>query len=124
MEGSKTQRIVGWILSGLVTIFLIGPSAMGKFTEWEGKEEMFSKLGFTTDVMFKIGILEVIVAILYIIPRTSFLGAILVTGYLGGAVVTHVRINDAFVMPIVMGVIAWVGLALQRPAIWSLLLGR
>ena len=57
--------------------FVIGASAMGKFTEWEGKEEMFAKMGFTTDLLFKIGIVEVLVALLFIVPRMGFLGAIL-----------------------------------------------
>ena len=51
MAGSKTQRIVGWVLSGLLAAFLIGGSVMGKFLEWEGKEEMFEKLGLTTDLV-------------------------------------------------------------------------
>ena len=67
--------------------------------------------------------LEVILAVLLVSPRTGFLGAILLTGYLGGAVITHVRIGDAFIMPIVMGIVMCVGLALRQPAIWSLAVG-
>ena len=59
MKLSKS-KLTGWILSGLLALFLIGASAMGKFTEWEGKSAMFKKMGFTTDLMFKIGIVEVI----------------------------------------------------------------
>ena len=54
MVPSKKQRIIGWILSGLVALMLMGPSAMGKFTDWEGKEKMFADMGFTTELMFKI----------------------------------------------------------------------
>ena len=123
MVPSKKQRIAGWILSGVVALFLIGPSAMGKFLEWKDKDAMFAKMGFTTDLMFKIGILEVALAILYLIPRTSFLGAILLTGYLGGATVTHVRIGEPFFMPVVMGVLMWIGCALRYPMIFSLACG-
>ena len=124
MSGSKVQRIIGWVLCGLTTIFLIGPSAMGKFTEWEGKNEMFAKFGFSNELMFQIGILEVVLALLLVLPRTGFIGAILLTGYLGGAAAVHIRVNDAFIMPIIMGVVMWVGLALRQPAIWSLAVGN
>lgn len=121
---SKKQKIAGWVISGLVAAMLIGPSAMGKFTEWEGKEAMFAKMGFTTDLMFRIGILEVLVAVLYLIPRTAFLGAILITGYLGGAIVTHVRVQDPFIMPVIIGVVMWIGLGLRLPQIFSLASGK
>lgn len=123
MGGSKTARIVGWGLSGLLAAFLCLASAMGKFTEWEGKAEMFGKLGFTTEVMFRIGLVEVLVAVLFLVPRTGFWGAILLTGYLGGATVTHVRVGDPYFVPIVIGVVAWVALGLRDPRIFSLALG-
>jgi len=123
MRGSKSE-IVGWILSGLLALMLIGMSASGKFTEWEGKAQMFEKLGFTNDVMFKIGIVEVAITVLFLIPRTSFLGAILLTGYLGGATVTHLRINDPFLFPIIMGIVVWVALGLRNPTVFSLALGK
>jgi hypothetical protein len=120
MTGSKTQRIVGWVLTALLGLFLIVGSAVGKFIEWEGKAEMFAKFGITTELVFKIGILEVIITVLFLIPRTAFLGAILLTGYLGGAMFVHIRVGDPFVMPLVMGVVIWVALALRRPEIWRL----
>ena len=74
--------------------------------------------------MFKIGVLEAVLALLYLIPRTSFLGAILLTGYLGGATVTHLRIADPFFFPPIIGVLMWVGCALRRPLIFRLALGK
>lgn len=120
---SKKQRIAGWIVSGIIALFLIVPSAGGKFAEWEGKEAAFAKMGFSTDVMFKIGILEVVITLLYLVPRTSFLGAILLTGYLGGATVTHVRVAEPFVAPIIIGVVMWIGCALRKPEIFRLVTG-
>jgi uncharacterized membrane protein YphA (DoxX/SURF4 family) len=121
---SKVQRIAGWVLSGLLALFLIGVSAVGKFTDFPQKEEMFAKLGFTADTVKAIGIVEIVVTLLFLIPRTAFLGAILLTGYLGGAICTHVRIGDPFYFPIVLGVLVWVALALRQPVIWSLALGK
>ena len=120
-KSSKSQ-IAGWVLSGLVSVFLAGPSAIGKFVEWEGKAKMFDHIGFTNDVIMKIGVLEIILAILFLIPRTGFLGAILLTGYLGGATVTHVRVGDPYFMPIVIGVVMWIGMGLRRPAVFSLVI--
>jgi DoxX-like family len=122
MTKSKS-KLTGWILSILLALFLIGASASGKFTEWEGKAQMFEKMGFTTDLMFKIGILEVIIAILFVIPRTGFLGAILLTGYLGGATLTHLRVGEPFFVPILIGVVAWVALGLRQPKVFALALG-
>ena len=65
MTGSKTQCLLGWILSGLSAAMLTGAGASGKFTEWEGKAVMFEKMGFTTELIFKIGIVEVIVTVLF-----------------------------------------------------------
>lgn len=121
---TKKMRITGWVITAVVAFFLIVPSAGGKFAEWEGKEAMFTKMGFTTELMWKIGILEVVLALLLLVPRTSFLAAILLTAYLGGATVTHVRIDDAFFMPPLMGVVMWVGLALRRPEIFALAAGK
>jgi hypothetical protein len=118
------SRIVGWVLTGLVFLLLVGPSAMSKFLEWEGKEEAFAKAGFTVELMQKIGVLEVAIALLYLIPRTSFLGSILLTGYLGGAVVTHLRVGEPWFMPVVIGVVAWIGVALRTPGVFCLTLGK
>lgn len=114
---------IGWGLSILLAAFLIVVSASGKFVEWEGKEEMFEGMGFTTELMMQIGVLEVIIALLFLVPRTAFLAAILLTGYLGGATVTHLRVGEPFVFPIVIGVVAWIALGLRRPEIFTLAVG-
>jgi DoxX-like family len=121
MNMKKTQ-IAGWILSFLIAAFLIFASALGKFTEWEGKAAMFEQIGYSTDTMVKIGIVEVSLAILFLIPRTAFLGAVLLTGYLGGATATHVRVGEAFFMPIIVGIVVWIALGLRRPEVFALAL--
>jgi hypothetical protein len=123
MSGSKRARIAGFVLSVLVALLLAGPSAISKLTQWEGKAENFAKLGWTEDVMFKIGIVEVAIALLFMIPRTAFIGAILISAYLGGAVATHVRVGDAFVAPIIIGIVVWVALGLRNPDIFRLAFG-
>lgn len=120
MASAKAQRIVGWVLSGLLALLLAGPSAMGKFTDWEGKAEMLEKMNFSNETLFKIGVVELAVTALFLIPRTAFVGTILLTAYLGGAVVTHVRMGDAFIMPIVVGVVAWIALGLRQAGVFGL----
>ncbi len=123
MTSSKKIQIAGWVLSVLITLFFCVASATGKFTEWEGKSEMFAKMGWGEDVMVKIGIIEVAIAILFLIPRASFIAAILLTAYLGGAIATHVRVGEAFYFPLVFGVLVWLALGMRRPAIFRLALG-
>ncbi len=120
---SKTQNIIGWVLTGLIGLFLIGASGIPKFVDFPGKTEMFEKLGITAEIAPSIGVVEIAVTILFLIPRTSFLGAILVTGYLGGAVWAHLRVGDPWFFPIIIGVIMWIGLGLRRPTIFALALG-
>jgi hypothetical protein len=123
---SKTKTIVGWVLSALAGLFLIGASGVPKFFDFPGKEEMMAHLGLGLDLLPTIATIEIAVAVLYLIPRTSFLGAILTTGYLGGAVVTHLRVGDGLfeiLFPVMLGAILWTGLALRKPILFSLLLG-
>lgn len=114
------SRIAGWVLSVLLAAFLIVASASGKFMEWEGKAEMFGKMGWSNDVMFKIGVVEVAIAILFLIPRTAFIGAILLSAYLGGAVATHVRVGEPFIAPIVIAVVMWIALGLRDRRVFAL----
>ena len=115
----KAMKITGWVLSILIAAMMIFLSAPGKFMDFEGKEEMFAKLGWGIEVMKTIGVIEIAVAILYLIPRTAFIGAVLVTAYLGGAIATHVRVNDHFIMPVIMGVLVWVALGLRDGRIFT-----
>ncbi len=123
MARSKT-KIAGWILSVLLSAFLILGSASGKFVDWEGRAEAFDHIGYTEDVVFKIGFVEVVIAILFLVPRTAFVGAILLSAYLGGATATHVRVGDPFFVPIIIGVVAWVALGLRDPRVFAMAFGK
>ncbi len=79
----KKSVVAGWVLSVLVAFFLSVVSAYGKFFDFPGKEEMFAKLGWAPGVMTYVGVVEVAIALLFLVPRTAFLAAILITGYLG-----------------------------------------
>lgn len=121
---TKTQRIIGWVLTALVGLFLIGASGIPKFMDFPGKADMMTKLQIPLDLLTTLGVIEVSVTVLYLIPRTAFLGAILTTGYLGGALWTHLRVDDTWYFPIIIGVLMWLGLALRHPVIFRLILGQ
>jgi len=80
-----------------------------------GGDERLTHYGFTDRAGMFIGITALACAVLYLLPPTAVLGAILVTGYLGGAVVTHVRAQEPFFIPILFGVVIWLGLFLRDP---------
>ena len=73
----------------------------------------FERLGYPAKLTIVIGIIELACTVLYIIPRTTILGAILLTAYMGGATATHVRIGDLFLIPVVLGIMVWLGLYLR-----------
>jgi hypothetical protein len=83
--------------------------------------EEFARLGYPESLVLGIGLLELACTAVYVIPRTSILGAILLTAYLGGATATHVRIGDPFFSPIVVGVLVWGGLFLRDDRLRALI---
>lgn len=111
---SKTTLWIGRIVSGLPALFLLVDGAM-KLVKPAVVVEGTTKLGYSESVIIPLGIVLILCTILYLIPATSVLGAILLTGYLGGAVATHVRTGEAafpIVFPIILGALLWFGLYL------------
>jgi DoxX-like family len=118
---SKAQVWGGRVASGLVVVGLL-MSAFMKVSHQPPMVENFEKhLGYSASALTPIGLVEIACTILYAIPQTSVLGAVLLTGYFGGAIATHVRIGEPFVAPLVLGVLVWVGLFLRDPRIRALL---
>jgi hypothetical protein len=111
----------GRVLSGLVSLFLLidgGARLAGARPYIEG----LSKAGYDPGLAPWIGIALVGSTLLYLFPRTAILGAILVTGYLGGATATQVRLGDPwFLFPIFLGVLTWGGLWFRYPGLRALL---
>lgn len=103
---------IGRVLSGLISA-LFTFSAIMKFSGAEELKKEMVKFGIDEKLIQPIGIVEAICVLLYVIPQTKVLGAILLTGYLGGAILTHLRINDPFIMHIIFGVLVWLGIYLR-----------
>ncbi len=114
---SKTKLWAGRIISALPVLFLLFDSVI-KLMEIAPVKESFTQLGYPVSLARGIGILELVCVAVYVIPRTSVLGAILLTGYLGGAVATHVRVGDPLfshvLFPTYVGVLLWFGLYLRE----------
>jgi hypothetical protein len=108
----KKALWTGRILSVLSVLILL-VSAITKFAKPVPVLEGFAHLGLPERLAFGLGLLELICTAVYVVPQTAVLGAILLTGYLGGAVVSHLRVGDVFIGPIIWGVLLWAGLFLR-----------
>ena len=121
-SNSKAMFWIGWVLSGLASAVLIF-SGIVKFMPVSdpAMEESLRHIGWRADQLSGLGILEIAVVIVYLIPQTAVLGAILTAAYMGGAIATHVRVGDPFIAQAVIGVIFWLGLWLREPRLRELL---
>ena len=113
---SKAPLWTGRVLSALPVLMFLGSATM-KLTHGAPVVQNMTHLGYSESVLMPLGIVELACTILYAVPRTAVLGAILLTAYLGGATATHVRVGEPFFMPIVIGVLLWLGLYLRDPAL-------
>jgi hypothetical protein len=117
---SKAARVAGWIISGIIILWLGVLGTLYGLTNRAVVEESMGAYGYAPSTITPIQIVFVCCMVLYAIPRTAVLGAILLTGYLGGAVSTHVRAGDAWFFPVIVGVLVWLGLFLRDPRIREL----
>lgn len=122
-EPSKRMTRVGWVLSGLVILLLLADS-VGKLLKPEQVVKATLEMGYPESVLTSLGIVLLIATSLYAVPTTSFLGAILLTGYLGGAVATHVRLGSPLfshvLFPVYIGLAIWIGLYLRSESLKQL----
>jgi hypothetical protein len=116
---SKWMRWAGYIVSALPALALVFGASL-KIMKGPDFVKEFVRLGYTESHVVPIGIVELACTIVYLIPQTSVLGAILLTGYLGGATATHVRLEENFVPPVIVGVLVWLGLFLRDPRLRAL----
>lgn len=112
---SKAALWAGRILSGLVVLFMVF-DGVTKFMRVEPVLKAAAQLGFSVQQIVGIGIILLICTLFYVVPRTSILGAILLTGYLGGAAATQVHARNPFfetLFTVIFGVLVWVGLFIR-----------
>ena len=122
-ETSKKMRLTGYTLSGLVILFLLMDATM-KLIRLPIAAETGLELGWPPETGFPLGLLLLACTLLYIWPRTAILGAVLLTGYLGGAVAAHVRIGNPWFshafFGVYLGLFIWGGLWLRDASVRAL----
>jgi len=121
-EGAQKSRgpWAGRAVSALPVLMLLLSASM-KLGHTPRVVDMFAgKFGYPESVLLPLALVELTCTLLYVLPWTRVLGALLLTAYLGGAVATHVRVSDPFVIPIVVGILVWAGLYLRDPRVRAL----
>ncbi len=122
MSSHRTAHLAGYVLSALTALIFLASAFAKLGPRSPDVVEQIARFGYPDGALGAIAAVELACLLLYLVPRTSLLGAVLLTGYLGGAVATHVRNADNFVMPIVVGVLAWGGLYLRDDRVHDILL--
>jgi hypothetical protein len=120
---SRLGRRIGVGLTAFVALFLVFDAVI-HLLKLHAAVTAFADLGYPARLTRGIGVLELICVLLYLAPRTSILGAVLLTGYLGGAVSAHLRVEDPLLsttlFPVYLGVLLWLGLWLRNAALRAL----
>jgi hypothetical protein len=118
---SRSSIIAGWVLSGLFVLFMLGASVTPKLTGMPIAAETMRQLGWPDGYVLMIGVIELVLVLLYIFPRTSVLGAVLMMALLGGAMATQIRVGSPLfthqLFSIYLGLFMWGGLWLRDPAL-------
>jgi len=121
---SNKELWAGRIISGLVIAFMFFDGAI-HLMKIAPVVQAFQELGWPISQAVVLGIIELLCAVIYLYPRTSILGAILLTGYLGGAVLTQLRVGHSLfgevLFPVYLGILVWAGLYLREPRLHSLI---
>lgn len=123
-ESNVRSRWLVWggrVVSALPVLMLLASGGMKLSRSPELVKQFVEVLGYRESTLPGIGVIELVCVLLYAIPRTSVLGAVLLTGYLGGAIATHVRIGDPFASPLLIAVLVWAGLFLRDDRVRALL---
>jgi len=105
----------------VLPVLMLTMSAGMKFSGGAQMAEGFQHLGWPLSLAATLGVLELVCTVLYAVPRTSVLGAILLTGYLGGATATHVRVSDPWITTVLLGAALWGGLWFREARVRALL---
>jgi len=124
MSGANRTATIGRVLSALAILFLTFDVAI-KLVQLPLVGETMAQLGYERDLGLTIGIVELVCLVLYVVPRTAMLGAILWTAVFGGAIATHIRVDSPLFSHVLFGVylglLVWGGLYLRNPRVRELL---
>jgi DoxX-like protein len=124
-SAQQSSRLTVWggrVLTALPILIMLASALMKLNPNPQMLEQFVGRFGYAESSLLTIAVLELACVALYAIPQTAVLGAVLMTGYLGGAIATHVRVGDpGYVVPLLLGVSAWAGLFLRDERLRTLL---
>ena len=123
-HSTRTVSWTGRVLSALAVVFMVFDGVIHVLKP-APVVQAFTQLGYPLSASVGLGILELVFTVLYVIPRTAALGALLLTAYLGGAVATQLRAGSGWfetIFPVIVGAIVWGGLALRNPRVRALIM--
>jgi len=118
---SRSTLWVSRVLSALPVALMVFSAILKFRAPPEVLQNFTGKYGYPPQSLAIIGVLELACVVVYVVPQTAVLGAVLIAAYLGGAVSTHVRASEAWFMPVLTAVVAWLGLYLREPRLRELL---
>jgi hypothetical protein len=119
-EGNRKAIWAGRVVSILVSLSFAFSAVMKLMVLPEVVKGM-SHLGLPDSLIRPLGVIELLCVVVYLVPKTSVLGAILLTGYVGGTIITHLRVGEPVYLNIFLGLLIWLGLYLRRPRLRELL---
>ncbi|HEY6349998.1 MAG TPA: DoxX family protein [Candidatus Angelobacter sp.] len=118
---SRKKLWTGRVVSAIVALMILFASSV-KLVKAPAVVEGFAKQGFPEHLVIVVGIIELLCAVIYLVPRTAVLGAILMTGLMGGATATNVRVGDpSLIVTLLLGILAWAGLFLRNERLRKLM---
>jgi hypothetical protein len=120
---TKTGNTLGWVFA-VLTFLLMAASASDKIRESQHALTMGSSFGLSAEIYRLLGVIELISALLFLVPRTAVLGLLLLASYLGGAIATHLQHGQPIAFPVAIEVFVWVTAVIRLPEITSRLRGR
>lgn len=121
---AKTRKIIGWILSILIVVFLVGVSAPMKLGLVADEKGMLAGMGLTGKEPLLLGIVEVICALMFLFPKTGVIGTLLLTSYFGGVIATHLTTDNQLIFGIVFAAIVWITAFIRYPELTARILGK
>ena len=120
MAISRGRLVTGWVISVVVSLLFVFSGVM-KLRGGPDLDQGMQHLQLRPEMTLPLGILELSCIAVYLVSPTAVLGAVLMTGYLGGAMLTHWRVGDMFFLHVVIGLLIWLGIYLREPRLAALL---
>jgi uncharacterized membrane protein YphA (DoxX/SURF4 family) len=120
---NKTKNIINWVLAGIVAFIFIG-SAIGKLTADQEGLKQAANFGLDKSSYAFLGIIEIVAVILFLIPRTSIIGTLLLVAYMGGAIATHLEHAQPLAPPVIVSILVWIVAFVRNPELSNRVLAK